>query len=153
MMEAPQAYAPRWTQELLTLYDGGIARQFVLHFNITDLVVDLNGEESAPELGLHARTPTGQVVGPVRAFRDYLHTFLRRELRCQAIYSYSLASGLLADEDVLGNAPTPLAAETRPEWQRVFDSFSKVAPPRRQPNAGQPQEGREVNLPNDVPGT
>lgn len=145
----PHVYAPRWTQELLTLYDGEIARQFVLHFNITDFVVELDDEAPAPELGLHMRTPAGQVVGQVRSFRDYLHAFLRLDLSCQAIYSYSLASGLLADEDLARDASTPLATETQSSLQRVSDAFSVVAP-RRQSQAGQPAEGREVNLPNDT---
>lgn len=150
-----QGYRPLWTRELLTLYDGRIARQFVIHFNITDFVVDLSDQRRAQELGHDVLAPSGIVVGDARPFREYLHGFLRQELHCQAIYTYSLALGLLADEDA--EIDTPLNAEVHGRlWQHVARAATAVrATPKRaavqRTAAGQPQEGREVDLPEDVP--
>ncbi len=158
MNAAPQPvrrFRPHWTQELLTLYRGRIAQQFVLHFNITDQVIDLSDEEEMPDPVTGDRMPTGSVVGKPRYFREYLHDFLRANMQmegglgCQAIYTYSLAGGLLAEETSTGG--TPLSTEMRRNiWQRVYDAWSGVRPPQRTSQAGQPQEGQEVALPDKV---
>jgi SpoVK/Ycf46/Vps4 family AAA+-type ATPase len=144
-----QGFRPRWTQELLTLYLGRVTRQFVLHFNITDFVVDLSDEGPAPDLGKNELIPTGSVVGTPKSFREYLHDFLHTELRCEAIYTYSLAGGLLADESSCSGAPLDSEIH-RTALQRAHDVWAGVQTPQRRPAQGQPQEGQEVQLPDKV---
>jgi SpoVK/Ycf46/Vps4 family AAA+-type ATPase len=94
---------PAWVEDLLTFYKGRIARQFVLHFNLTDYIIDLN-ERRDIEKGAFIRT--GDVVGNLDTpamLRQYLYQFLFDELSCRYIYTYSLANGLTAD-DVPPNA-------------------------------------------------
>ena len=92
---------PGWIEDLTTFYHGRITRQFVLHFNITDFIIDLSERR---ELGKGNYIRTGDVVGLTgqpQTMREYLHQFLfdiRQGLRCQAVYTYSLAGGLIADD-------------------------------------------------------
>src|SRR5437660_11087092 len=89
---------PHWVEDLTTFYRGRITRQFVLHFNITDFVIDLSDKRDL-ENGDYIRM--GQVVGvndQLQTLREYLHQFLFRELGCHAIYTYSLAGGLIAND-------------------------------------------------------
>ncbi|GLV54407.1 hypothetical protein KDH_12540 [Dictyobacter sp. S3.2.2.5] len=92
-------FRPDWANDLRTFYDGRIARQFVLHFNITDFAFDMSQrrerEGSKREAGKYERR--GEVVGigmQPQTFREYLHSFLFTALRCRAIYTYSLARGI-----------------------------------------------------------
>src|SRR6185437_9642582 len=93
------AYPPQWSNDLFNLHQGRVARQFVLHFNITDVVIDMN------QMGLDDTTSpprpvrTGDIVGEPLAFRDYLYQLLRRRFRCEHLFTYSLAAGLNVDED------------------------------------------------------
>jgi SpoVK/Ycf46/Vps4 family AAA+-type ATPase len=144
---------PGWIEDLTTFYRGRIARQFVLHFNITDFVIDLSERR---ELGKGEYIRTGDVVGVTDQFqtmREYLHRFLfdtqARGLGCQSIYTYSLAGGLVAN-DVKQGGSTALDREVRgPAWQRIQDAW-KTLQPAPQRRAGQPQEGREVDLPANI---
>src|SRR5579859_4600648 len=84
---------PLWLDDLATLHQGRIARQFVLHFNITDYIIDLS-ERSQVEGG---HTRRGEVVtesNTPQTLRPYLDQFLFEALACQSIYTYSLANGL-----------------------------------------------------------
>lgn len=159
---ALDAPPPLWALDLLTLHAGVVARQFVLHFNITDFVIGLAREDlevlnpSDPP----RRTRTGAQVGEPLAFRSYLHAFLRdsRYFGCQAIYTYSLAGGLIADEDREQRNGGPLQRNMQsPAWRRLFDTLavahSGQATQGQQPGQnGQPQEGREVDeLPDEPP--
>src|SRR5947208_1381389 len=79
---------PGWIEDLTTFYHGRIARQFVLHFNITDFIIDL-GERHELSKGEYLRK--GDVVGldkgQPETMREYLHHFLfdqQQGLDCQA---------------------------------------------------------------------
>ncbi|MGH2517595.1 MAG: ATP-binding protein [Ktedonobacterales bacterium] len=147
----PISGRPLWARDLYTLYRGRIARQFVLHFNITDFVID--------------RDAAGNVVGVVdqpKSFREYLHQFLYEQLRCQAIYTYSLAGGLLADDREADGIGNPLVRELRgPAYQKLAETVHKLRPGNRQAgsvqppasHSGQPSGGQEVQLPDTIPGT
>src|SRR5216684_3174804 len=124
-------FRPRWTQELFNLHFGRVSRQFVLHFNITDYIVDLDNQQPALELGTREFIPCGNVFGTPKSFREYLHDFLRNSrLHCQAIYTYSLAGGLDADEPTASSAPLDTEMH-RTVWQRVHDAWAGIKPPQR----------------------
>lgn len=92
-------HPPQWTRDLENWHAGRVARQFVLHFNITDLVIDMAergfDESTTPPHPIRK----GQIAGQPLAFRPYLYRLLRDLFRCQILYTYSLAAGLVADED------------------------------------------------------
>ena len=138
---------PRWVEDLTTFYRGRITRQFVLHFNITDFVIDLSDKRD-PENGDYIRM--GQVVGmadQLQTMREYLHQFLFRELGCHAIYTYSLAGGLIANDAQPNGNSTALDRERGPAWQRIQATWKMLK--SSQPRRGQPAEGQEVDLPDE----
>ncbi|HKT37548.1 MAG TPA: ATP-binding protein, partial [Ktedonobacterales bacterium] len=62
----------------------------------------------------------------------------------QAIYTYSLAGGLVADEDLEQRNGGPLNREMRgPGWARLTQMW-RAANPQQGRTQGQPQEGQEV---------
>lgn len=93
-------YPPQWTLDLYNLHAGKVARQFVLHFNITDVVIDMEqpgfDETTSPPRPIR----TGRMIGQPMAFRSYLYRLLRQMFNCQHLFTYSLAAGLIADEDI-----------------------------------------------------
>jgi len=141
---------PLWAEELITFHIGRIARQFVLHFNINDFVFDMNGKL---EMGADGYKRTGDIFGEMKqpvAIREYLHQFLFEALNCQAVYTYSLAGGLVANDRQQSGIGTPLGRELRgPAMQRLFDTSKtlRLTPQRR---GGQPAEGQEVDLPDNI---
>lgn len=94
---------PAWVENLITFYQGRIARQFVLHFNITDYVIDLSKRF---ERGKGEYVRTGEVVEVLgddgvpmlQTMREYLYQFLFQSFSCQSIYTYSLANGLTVED-------------------------------------------------------
>ncbi len=142
---------PRWTTEIKTLLDGRIVQQFLLHFNINDYVVDLDREQRVLEFGAPERVPTGDVVGMPTPFRSYLHEFLyappqQGGVGCQAIYTYSLAGGLLVEASPRGNQSV---AERRVYEANTFiHQVQSYFKPR---NSGQPAEGEEADVPTSLP--
>jgi hypothetical protein len=93
----PGRYRPGWIEDLTTFYRGRIARQFVIHFNITDFVMDLTLKVEGQKKGEYIRA--GEVVDSrdqLPTLREYLHEFLFEAVGCHAIYTYSLAGGLVA---------------------------------------------------------
>lgn len=91
-------HPPQWTRDLENWHQGKVARQFILHFNITDLVIDMSQlgfDDSAPPRPIRQ----GSIVGQPQAFRPYLYRLLRDLFQCQILYTYSLAAGIVADED------------------------------------------------------
>lgn len=150
---AIQRECPEWANEIHTFHLGRIARQFILHFNINDFVIDTSDKKQM-DAGGYKRT--GEVVGDFPLppmLREYLHEFLFSEFGCQAVYTYSLAGGLLANERNCDGIGTPLGQELRgPAMQRLYDATKNLQlAPRRQ--RGQPVEGQEVNLPDNVADT
>lgn len=143
---------PGWIEDLITFYHGRIARQFVLHFNITDFVIDLSQRRDSKK-GDGGYQREGDVVGidnQLETMREYLHRFLFEAVKCNAIYTYSLAGGLIASDPQQGGVGRALEREIHgPAWQRVIEMWRGLQPgPQRQP--GQPQEGQEVKLPSNV---
>ena len=147
------AIRPAWIEDLMTFYYGRIARQFVLHFNITDFVIDTSERR---ESGKVEYQRFGDVVGAGKqplTMREYLHRFLFGALRCQAVYTYSLAGGLIADD----RPPTLLndvaqSARPRSRAMQLLTEASKTLQltPQRRAQRGQPQEGQEVDLPDNI---
>lgn len=114
---ATRRVPPRWRDDLHTLYGGRIARQFVIHFNLNDLVLDL---DERVETGAGQYERRGDVVadpaGPLPTLREYLSAFLSGELRCAALYTYSLADGLRVDDREGGHDRSGAA------WRRVREA-------------------------------
>lgn len=109
---------PAWIEDLLTFYHGRIARQFVLHFNITDYVIDLSGKR---DIGKGKYVREGSALADAsqtpQTMREYLYQFLLDELSCQYVYTYSLANGLTAD-DVAQRAQEKKSESGEPDQQR-----------------------------------
>ncbi|HEU4784774.1 MAG TPA: ATP-binding protein [Ktedonobacterales bacterium] len=169
--QRPDRTHPEWAHELTTLYRARIARQFVLHFNINDFTLDL----AIPDSHMASQQPDIADVAPGTpdqppTFREYLHDLLYNEFGCQAIYTYTLASGLLADDRERRGIGQPLNNEMRgrPVFTRVIDAMKATgtgttgAQASRQPQGqqaqqmqgvepGQRSEGREVDLPQRIP--
>jgi SpoVK/Ycf46/Vps4 family AAA+-type ATPase len=146
---------PQWANEVHTFHLGRIARQFILHFNINDLVIDTNDKQESAN-GEYKRK--GEVVGNFSlppTMREYLHDFLFSELKCQGIYTYSLAGGLIADDPSRNGIGVPLGQELRgPTMQRLFDATERLRlNSAKQRRGGNPAEGQEVNLPDNMAGT
>jgi len=147
---------PSWVEDLSTFYEGRIARQFVLHFNITDFAIDTSERKS---IGKGEYERMGDVVGVIDqplSMREYLHRFLFTSLHCQAVYTYSLAGGLIADDRPLfGTGPTGSTAQLLEQdgtprsmaWQ-LLDNASKTLKirPQARRQRGQPQEGQEIEI-------
>lgn len=165
-------YRPRWAQEMITLFRGRIARQFVLHFNINDFAITLSDQKSTPENGVNIWLPSGEIVGvqdQPSLFRAYLHDLLYSpRFNCQAIYTYTLASGLIAEDRERNGIGQPLTAELQAGMISRADALIRSAvqavgvgrrrqgqqqdqqgQPPRQP--GQRMEGEEVDMPKNVP--
>lgn len=157
---------PEWARTLLRIYDARMARQFALHFNINDYMIDLTQlTRQKIELGRPVANPqTGapvleQVIEPVvygawdadkpRTFREYLYALLYDELGCQSIYTYTLANGLLASSRQRRGAGQPLARELGAAAM-VKETLSDMGLGEKD-DAGNPQAGKEVDVPDDVP--
>ncbi len=156
--ETKDRIKPAWIEDLSTFYEGRIARQFVLHFNLTDFVIDTS-ERINTGKGDYVRT--GDVVGLTNGqqpatMREYLHRFLFNEHNYQAIYTYSLAGGLIAD-DRPSPLPTALQNVTQDVPRRsIAMALLQDATKKLQVNTstrkrrGEPEEGQEVDLPDDI---
>lgn len=152
---AERRFRPAWANEIQTFHLGRIARQFILHFNINDLAIDTNAGEETPG-GEYKRA--GDVIGNFKlppTMREYLHEFLFfSDLNCQAIYTYSLAGGLIADDRSCEGIGTPLRQQLSGQtMQRLLDATQtlKLMPNRqRRGGGGQPVDGQEVNLPDSM---
>lgn len=146
---------PHWAEDLSTFYDGRIARQFILHFNIADFVIDMSERQ---DLGKGQYVRRGDVVGvgeqPL-TFREYLHRFLFQTLCCQAVYTYSLAGGLIADDrPTFAGAGQPLLSDM-PRQSKALQLLRDASKTlqitsARRVQRGNPQEGQEVDLPENV---
>lgn len=138
---------PIWVEDLLTFHTGRIARQFVLHFNLTDFAMDMSARK---EVGKGEYVRQGAIMGEIdqlATMREYLHQLLFDVLRCQSIYTYSLAGGLIASDGKQRGMGTPLGRELRgPALQRLYDASKALAPQKQ----GQPTEGQEIDLPDNV---
>ncbi|HVU66097.1 MAG TPA: ATP-binding protein, partial [Ktedonobacteraceae bacterium] len=154
--ETPSLVRPAWIEDLSTFYEGRIARQFVLHFNLTDFVIDTSERRNRGK-GEYVRG--GDLVGPTNGqqlltMREYLHRFLFNELNCQAIYSYSLAGGLVADDRPQPPAMQTIAQEIpqRSVALQLLHDASKTLHinARSRKRRGDPEEGQEVDLPDDI---
>lgn len=148
---------PGWAEDLLTFYHGRIARQFVLHFNITDFVIDLSDSKMGDK-GEYTRN--GEVVGDtdqLPTMREYLRDFLFEALNCHAVYTYSLATGLVASDAPKNRPGTSTALERQmygPAWQRIHATWKALKSAqsdrsRSQNGTGQPQKEQEIELPKD----
>ncbi len=160
-MEAENVVRPSWVEDFSTFYEGRIARQFVLHFNITDFVIDTDERKNTGK-GEYART--GSVVGLTNGqqpltMREYLHRFLFDQLNCQAIYTYSLAGGLIADDrplsmpsNVASNTPNAQNTTRHGVALQLLHDASKTLriDTHTRKQRGEPQEGQEVELPDDI---
>lgn len=141
---------PDWIEDLITFYQGRIARQFVLHFNITDYIIDMSERHNLEKEGY---TRTGEVVNTTdqpKAMREYIHQFLFETLLCQSIYTYSLAGGLMIDEQAQQNHDTiPRRSEPSPSAQRAYDTYAamRLTAKKRPPQAA---NERDSELPTDV---
>lgn len=88
---------PSWIDDLTTFHHGRIARQFVLHFNITDYIIDMSDRQDT-EGGYTRRGDVITEDETPQMMRQYLNQFLFDELKCQSIFTYSLANGLSAED-------------------------------------------------------
>jgi SpoVK/Ycf46/Vps4 family AAA+-type ATPase len=115
---------PAWHEDLNTLYQGRIARQFVVHFNLNDLVLDLSERLEAGH-GEYRRR--GAVVpnrtGRLLTLREYLRAFLFDELYCEAVYTYSLAGGLGAEDAFDEPAGSDRSG---PAWRRLREAVATL---------------------------
>ncbi|HTK12128.1 MAG TPA: ATP-binding protein [Ktedonobacteraceae bacterium] len=160
---ADQAVKPSWVEDLSTFYEGRIARQFVLHFNITDFVIDTN-ERQERRKGEYERM--GEMVGLADGqqpltMREYLHRLLFSDFACQAVYTYSLAGGLIADDRPppsqlanypLANSPLAQGIPRNSTALKLLHDASKTLQvnTHMRKQRGEPQEGQEVELPDDI---
>jgi len=170
------AYRPRWAQELTTMYRGRIARQFVLHFNINDFILTLSSQAEAVDNGVKVWAPSGDVVDVQEdplLFRAYLHQLLyAHPFDCQAIYTYTLAGGLIAEDRTRQGIGQPLAAELDAQQQtqagavmrralraaglgksaqRSTNHVNQANQTNQANQPGQRLEGEEVELPKSMP--
>lgn len=146
-----QCVRPEWIEDLTTFYNGRISRQFVLHFNIIDYVLDLDAKE---EIGRGQYIRKGNVFGnpnQLQLMREYLHTFLFQQLRCQSIYTYSLAGGLKADDSQSGGAGAPLTREKYGKAMgELYKAWSSIRPQKQQKQQKAQQEEKEIELPDSI---
>jgi SpoVK/Ycf46/Vps4 family AAA+-type ATPase len=152
-LPAQQRVRPPWLEDLLTFYHGRIARQFVLHFNITDYIIDLD-QKRATGKGKYIRAGNAQVdtSQTPKTLREYLYQFLFDDLSCQYIYTYSLANGLTA-EDVTQQVSEKKAEsagrdlqleQDGPAMQHLYKTYQSMR--------AHPQNGRRVaDTQNDAP--
>ena len=145
---------PAWIEDLVTFYEGRIARQFVLHFNITDYVIDLSQRYDLDRGGY---TRDGEVVTnseTPQTMREYLNRFLFDALSCQTIYTYSLANGLTAIDAAQSDQEDVLTVEREvhgPGMQRIYeiDKTMHGSGSARQAR-GKTQNEDDAHLPADV---
>ncbi len=149
---------PAWVEDLLTFYQGRIARQFVLHFNLTDYIIDLS-ERRDMDKGAFIRT--GNVVGDFDTppiLRQYLYQFLFEELACRHVYTYSLAYGLTADDPQensasrTGATPTSGSHERQqpnPGMQLLNDVYREMRSTGEQQSVPARDE-KEIKLPTEI---
>jgi len=169
-------YRPWWVEELETFYRGRIARQFVLHFNLTDFMIDTtrrvvrNQGEYVRSGDVVPVTQPPEKAPRVYTMREYLYSYLFEGLRCAAIYTYSLAGGLRVEDRVSmpdqAGAGLTGSLQTSVQWSQESKSQSqsatvsmhllqeaartqRIAQPRPG-QRGQPEEGVEVDLPESV---
>lgn len=147
----PQKIRPPWVEDLIILHQGRIARQFVLHFNITDYTIDLSERQYTSKQGY---VRSGDIIGNYdfpQTMREYLKQFLFEEpLSCQSIYTYSLANGLTAED-----APTEQHEEANiaehearsRAMQRVHELYRSLHSSGRR---GQSKDNQEIELPVDI---
>jgi SpoVK/Ycf46/Vps4 family AAA+-type ATPase len=124
-------YRPWWVEELETFYRGRIARQFVLHFNLTDFIVDttqrisrnkgqyLRGGDIVPVNDPPEKAPR------VYTMREYLYNYLFDGLRCAAVYTYSLAGGLRVEDRPASMGQTAGANTPDGRWQASASASAK----------------------------
>ena len=127
---------PAWIEDLQTFHSGRIARQFVLHFNITDYVIDLEEKRDTSQ-GKYIRL--GEVVEDAgraqQTMREYLTQFLFDELSCQYVYTYSLAIGLAGDDAVNWSrekTTKPGEREPGPAMQYLYETYASMHPAQKQ---------------------
>ncbi len=136
---------PAWIEDLITFQEGRIARQFVLHFNLADYILDLN-ERHDQEKGTYTRG--GEVVlnsESLQTLREYLYHFLFSTFSCQSIYTYSLAYGLRADDaEEEGDTLTFERESQGPGMRRIYEIYQKMH------GAGRTQGEEGIDLPTDV---
>ncbi len=151
-----QRIRPAWANEIKTFHLGRIARQFILHFNLNDLIIDTSAIKETAAPGAYRRA--GELVGDFLSppflppmLREYLHEFLFNELKCQAIYTYSLAGGLIGDDREHNGIGAPMKQELRgPAMQRLQDFTRELGLAPQRSRRGQPAEGQEIKSP-DLP--
>jgi SpoVK/Ycf46/Vps4 family AAA+-type ATPase len=146
--------------DLATLHHGRIARQFVLHFNITDYIVDLS-ECSVSEGGCTRR---GEVVSDShmpQTLRQYLDQFLVEAFACQSIYTYSLANGLSC-EDALssdrrdGRGDMQVEVQVKGEsasgigWQLLYSLYHQTGSANGERARSTPRQGELPTAISDV---
>ncbi|HEY0754318.1 MAG TPA: AAA family ATPase [Ktedonobacteraceae bacterium] len=152
MNDTPQV-RPAWLMDLITFQQGRIARQFVLHFNITDYIIDLS-ERLPLEKGGYTRG--GSVVSASlqpQTLREYLDDFLFDVFRCQTIYTYSLANGLTARDarDQRENQENFENEYHGPGMQRIYEIYQSrygSGPAAAESSRRTTADG--LNLPTDV---
>lgn len=142
----PVPFHPAWLDDLITFYQGRIARQFVLHFNITDYIIDLSERQDLDQGGY---TRKGEVVavqeGP-QTLREYFYHFLFHTLACQTVYTYSLANGLDAEDAQQEQEFAPQNEARGPGMQRIYETYQHAHSDARGSSPG----GQERDLPTDV---
>ena len=85
--------------------------------------------------------------------REYLLEFLFSELKCHAVYTYSLAGGLIGyDREQGGNNLLPEQRRHGPAMKRLYELTRSLglAPQRQGHNRNQQGEGHEISAP-DLP--
>ncbi|HEV2472023.1 MAG TPA: ATP-binding protein, partial [Chthonomonadales bacterium] len=147
---AQKRVRPAWIEDLTTFYEGRIARLFVLHFNITDYVIDL-GDRLEMDRGGFMRD--GEVITESEApqtMREYLYRFLFDTLSCQTVYTYSLANGLTA-ADVFSQGQTTTAEDEAhgPGMKRIYDIY-RATRGDTQPARSAPQRQSDTYLPTEM---
>lgn len=134
---------PPWVEDLLTFHVGKIARQFVLHFNITDYIIDLSEQE---ERGRGNYIRTGSVIGAPQTLNEYLHALLFEEFSCQSVYTYSLANGLTAKDASAFHDSTPYMSEQesgKRSMQYIYGKYQLQRSPSSR-SAGQARDEMEI---------
>jgi transitional endoplasmic reticulum ATPase len=158
-LQKQQRVRPPWVEDLLTFYNGRIARQFVLHFNITDYIIDLDQKrDSGKGKYIRAGNMLEDTSQAPQTLREYLYQFLFDELSCQYIYTYSLANGLTADdvtqqiqEKKNGSTGRDVQSEqSSPAMQHLQNIYKSMrALPQRGKRATDTQDD-ELQLPTDI---
>jgi SpoVK/Ycf46/Vps4 family AAA+-type ATPase len=150
--QVQQRIRPPWLEDVITFHSGRIARQFVLHFNITDYIIDLSAKQDAE--GGYIRL--GDVVtesDTPQTMREYLLQFLFEALSCQTIYTYSLANGLTASDapPFLQDRDAMLPASQRKTGMQLLSELLHLAPStNHQQRTASGGAGAEDALPTEI---